>query len=387
MRILVVDSSAHLAQRLCATLADIGHDSIVATTAARAIELARTAHIDGVLVDLDLPGMNGVEFAETLWLYERYLPIGFRCSAADHALTAMAADIGALFPIDWRFDDIIRITASWSDALGARQQAEPRLAEGSDVSLPAMKGWPSDDPALAAGAHGDDPALAADEHRDGHARPDAHAHDGADAVPNYLLATEQSGPTPSDISWVVMPTHKVVHRLSVVCRRWDHVAKLCEHHDAGRNYLVVRGLSQLSVGEHLVVALDLPSGLRLSLDAAVRAIRIEGASQRRCVIDLVGMNRDVCAFLREAIHRATSSRTAANSTSPTRSQPSTDDASAPDTLGWPLRSQIDRLANRLGHRVLSSPAIIPTPAEPEPAQRAASSVSQTTIPLPRRGYS
>lgn len=64
--ILLVGDSAASRENLRAALAQRGHNVLLADNASAAVELAMAHAIDACLVDLDTPGLNGLEFSETI---------------------------------------------------------------------------------------------------------------------------------------------------------------------------------------------------------------------------------------------------------------------------------------------------------------------------------
>jgi CheY-like chemotaxis protein len=66
LRILVVDDSADTARMMAVLLKAEGHTTRTALDGPEALQLAQDLRPDVVLLDLSLPGMSGVEVAETL---------------------------------------------------------------------------------------------------------------------------------------------------------------------------------------------------------------------------------------------------------------------------------------------------------------------------------
>jgi two-component system KDP operon response regulator KdpE len=65
-RILVVDDDLHIRRLLQATLIRGGYEPIEATTAAEALQQAKSAHPDAILLDLGLPDRDGLEIVALL---------------------------------------------------------------------------------------------------------------------------------------------------------------------------------------------------------------------------------------------------------------------------------------------------------------------------------
>src|SRR5262249_28937601 len=66
LRILVVDDCLDLAQTLAQLLTGWGHEVAVAADGPQALEAASIAQFDVAVLDLELPGMDGIELAERL---------------------------------------------------------------------------------------------------------------------------------------------------------------------------------------------------------------------------------------------------------------------------------------------------------------------------------
>jgi DNA-binding response OmpR family regulator len=70
--VLIVDDDAALREGLAETLADLGHRPIAAPDGRIALNIAEREHVDAVLLDLRIPGMDGLEILRRL----RALPSG-----------------------------------------------------------------------------------------------------------------------------------------------------------------------------------------------------------------------------------------------------------------------------------------------------------------------
>jgi DNA-binding NtrC family response regulator len=70
--VLIVDDDAALREGLAETLADLGHRPIAAPDGRIALNIAEREHVDAVLLDLRIPGMDGLEILRRL----RALPNG-----------------------------------------------------------------------------------------------------------------------------------------------------------------------------------------------------------------------------------------------------------------------------------------------------------------------
>jgi CheY-like chemotaxis protein len=59
--ILIVDDDAALRESLAETLVDLGHRPVVARDGSTALHIVRQERIDAVLLDLRMPGIDGLE--------------------------------------------------------------------------------------------------------------------------------------------------------------------------------------------------------------------------------------------------------------------------------------------------------------------------------------
>jgi two-component system KDP operon response regulator KdpE len=74
-RILIVDDEASIRRGLRATLNGLGFESSEAARGEEALSLVRTSHFDGVLLDLNMPGIGGVETCRRMRRIAPRLPI------------------------------------------------------------------------------------------------------------------------------------------------------------------------------------------------------------------------------------------------------------------------------------------------------------------------
>ncbi|WP_428262776.1 response regulator [Haliangium sp.] len=286
MRILVVDNGEHMALDIAEVLRDLGQEAIVSPDPAHAVEMARQLPIDGVIADLSMPSMNAVELAEALWLFECYVPLAFRRSSERSELIVHAAEFGILFPNDWSVADIEQI-------VGHVEHTRPRrLARGSQVSLPPVASPECPSPECPS------PQRPSPEY------PSPECPSLQHPSPEYP-SPQHPSPSPSGPTsqiWTVVPLRKVARRLAVSCRTWEQVLRLCSRSEAGDHYLLLRGPYRLSVGACLMVSLELPGGLVLSLMAEVSAIVGSGAEQVT-VIDVQALTDSLRNGLRTLAHR------------------------------------------------------------------------------------
>jgi CheY-like chemotaxis protein len=101
-KIMLVDDDPAIRQMLARLLAGEGYDVLLAVNGREAVEVVRVAEIDLVLLDLNMPGMDGWETYEQLAGESPLLPIVVITARPNQSFTALAAGIGALLekPLD-----------------------------------------------------------------------------------------------------------------------------------------------------------------------------------------------------------------------------------------------------------------------------------------------
>jgi DNA-binding NtrC family response regulator len=75
LRILVIDDDALVRTSLAAILASLGHEPVAATGAVEGIEQAEERHFDVAIVDMKMPGMDGLEAVKALVRIEPRIPV------------------------------------------------------------------------------------------------------------------------------------------------------------------------------------------------------------------------------------------------------------------------------------------------------------------------
>jgi two-component system response regulator AlgR len=98
VNVLVVDDESLARQRLCSLLADCTEPAArvvgEAANAVQAVELLQHHDVDAVLLDIHMPGMDGLALAKTLQSLPRPVGVVFVTAYAEHALEAF--DLSAL---------------------------------------------------------------------------------------------------------------------------------------------------------------------------------------------------------------------------------------------------------------------------------------------------
>ena len=81
-RILVVDDEENVRLLYTMELKDEGYDVITATTAEEALDILKEQNPDLIILDIRLPGMNGIEFLRRVKEIKRDIPV-LMCTAYD----------------------------------------------------------------------------------------------------------------------------------------------------------------------------------------------------------------------------------------------------------------------------------------------------------------
>jgi DNA-binding NtrC family response regulator len=95
MRILVVDDDRRIVKTTCDILKIKGYEAIAAYTGEEAVEKVRSDPPDCVLMDIKMPGINGVEAMKQMQLINPALPVVLISAYASDQLTAEAKQAGA----------------------------------------------------------------------------------------------------------------------------------------------------------------------------------------------------------------------------------------------------------------------------------------------------
>jgi DNA-binding response OmpR family regulator len=95
MRLLVVEDDAKLVRALERGLGNEGYEVDVARTGDEGLERATAEEYDAVVLDLMLPGMDGVAVCETLRRRERWVPVLMLTARAEVSERIRGLDVGA----------------------------------------------------------------------------------------------------------------------------------------------------------------------------------------------------------------------------------------------------------------------------------------------------
>jgi two-component system, chemotaxis family, chemotaxis protein CheY len=107
--VLIVDDNESIRRGLARLLRCVGLNSVVASDGLEALNMIEQQRLDLVLLDISMPGMDGMTVLETLRASERYasLPVVMYSAVEDEALKRRAARLGA--------DFFRKGTASWDE--------------------------------------------------------------------------------------------------------------------------------------------------------------------------------------------------------------------------------------------------------------------------------
>lgn len=94
-RLLIADDDRLVLTTLAAGLSSAGYDVVTAASGAEALEAAAAGNFDLAILDLRMPGMDGIELARRLHDYTR-IPFLILSAYADSGLVQQAVEFGAL---------------------------------------------------------------------------------------------------------------------------------------------------------------------------------------------------------------------------------------------------------------------------------------------------
>jgi CheY-like chemotaxis protein len=245
MRILVVDDEQSFGALLSRTLKRLGHKPLVAVHPSDALEMLETETVDAVITDIDMPVMSGVDLARAIRAQRADMPIAFCTgSARDTGTIDEAAAIGRVLPKVWTVADV-------KDVVTMLSPPRRPLARGS-VS-------------------------------------------GIDHPPE---AARRRAPTNREQPEAFAPRRRL-RKVTVPCRSWTQVETLCRDALSGRTIISVRGDYQVEEGARVIVALELPDELVLSINAVAVDQRTDPTSgDTLTAVRLVGLTHDLCGRLR-----------------------------------------------------------------------------------------
>jgi CheY-like chemotaxis protein len=113
VRILVIDDDALVRASLSALLAGLGHETVAATGAVEGIEEAEGGHVDVAIVDMKMPGMDGLEAVKALVRIEPRIPVigmsgGSLNPDIDYSVLALRLGAHAFLHKPFTRDELVR---------------------------------------------------------------------------------------------------------------------------------------------------------------------------------------------------------------------------------------------------------------------------------------
>ena len=107
MRILVLDDDPHLVRLLDLRIRRLGHETILAHCPQNALEDEAWKMADAVITDIDMPRMNGIEFANSVKKNRPSMQVVFCTgSSPEGEKFRAAAKIGAVMSKPWKAEDL-----------------------------------------------------------------------------------------------------------------------------------------------------------------------------------------------------------------------------------------------------------------------------------------
>lgn len=135
--LLVIDDNKSVREALRFLFLRRGYSVLLAENGPEGIALAGTQPVDGALIDVNMPGMNGVDVCRTLKTNAlaagRDLPVWMMTGARSPEVEKLALAAGALVLLAKPFDfaDLFRrFEAQFGDAAPRGEQSEPQSRAG-----------------------------------------------------------------------------------------------------------------------------------------------------------------------------------------------------------------------------------------------------------------
>lgn len=121
--ILIVDDIPAFCEQYAYDLKRLGgYNTLTATSGAQALELLRAHPVDGLILDLEMPGMDGFEFLRLYRQQEHTLPVIVYTSTGDYDRCVRAIKLGAYSFID-KAEPMERVVREIENALEAHRLA------------------------------------------------------------------------------------------------------------------------------------------------------------------------------------------------------------------------------------------------------------------------
>jgi DNA-binding NtrC family response regulator len=134
-KVLIIEDDAALRECLAETLSDLGFCPIVAVSGRQGLDIAGQERIDAVLLDLRMPGMDGLDVLRRLRADPRAAPpVAILTAYANSANTIEAMRLGAFDHLTKPIgrDDLLRLISRMLRTCGARDRETAPPASGDD---------------------------------------------------------------------------------------------------------------------------------------------------------------------------------------------------------------------------------------------------------------
>src|SRR5437764_13681847 len=144
MRVLVVEDEEPLGEVFRDFLAELGHDAVVVRSAEAALGTLERQRPDAIILDINLPGMSGLDFLQLRPVREAALPIVAISGVATQSQARECLRLGALdfvgkpVPLE-RLHDVLMfvephaISRTWEDST---RRAERRQSPRTRIEVP-----------------------------------------------------------------------------------------------------------------------------------------------------------------------------------------------------------------------------------------------------------
>lgn len=151
MRVLVVEDEAPLGEVFRDLLAELGHDAIIVRSAEAALGTLEEQRPDAIILDINLPGMSGLDFLQLRPVRDAALPIVAISGVATEAQARECLRLGALdfvgkpVPLD-RLNEVLTflephaLTRRRSESARHERRRSPRASTGFRVRIVEYKG-------------------------------------------------------------------------------------------------------------------------------------------------------------------------------------------------------------------------------------------------------
>jgi two-component system response regulator (stage 0 sporulation protein F) len=127
-RLLIVDDQVGIRILLLEVFSTEGYDTFQAANGRTALEIVRTQRPDLVLLDMKIPGMDGLEILKQIKEYDRSIKVIMMTAYGELDMIKEATDLGALMHFTKPFDiDEMRLAVN----LQIGEGSSSRFAKGS----------------------------------------------------------------------------------------------------------------------------------------------------------------------------------------------------------------------------------------------------------------